>query len=356
MTIELTLYQGAAGRFFGDYDLSPVLRRMARLRFGDRARHGQIQFLLDGPEDLDPYPGPPEVHNLNPQLGYCQLRILRGGETVCEERLRVVEALGPVLAEDLREFEPDETHWGFTVQHRQPLAVVIAENLIEAITRKLVGEERPAPEIAGSVDVDLDEQRHRPFTLTQLAAADVESVSAESLGLDQERLGRLNILMSKKIHDHFLVDMPLADRMEEGGFLFGRVTRVGDDRHLVEITHVTPAHRSGAGLVHFTFTGESFLAAAKLLEERGQGEELVGWYHTHLLGVDFDMGLSSIDVDLHLATFQRPWQVAALVNIQRRGRVLRIYGRDENGLKEYDQWISDDGRRYRPADHAVGGE
>ena len=92
---------------------------------------------------------------------------------------------------------------------------------------------------------------------------------------------------------------------------------------------MTPAHRSGAGMVHFTFTGESFLAVAQLLEERGQQEELVGWYHTHLFGIDFDMGLSGIDVDLHLATFQRPWQVAALINIRRGRRILRFYGRGE---------------------------
>ena len=41
------------------------------------------------------------------------------------------------------------------------------------------------------------------------------------------------------------------------------------------------------------------------------------------------MGLSSIDVDLHMATFQRPWQVAALINLRRRSRLLRFYGRGD---------------------------
>jgi proteasome lid subunit RPN8/RPN11 len=162
--------------------------------------------------------------------------------------------------------------------------------------------------------------------------------------------------MSAEIHGQFLWDMPLASRMEEGGFLLGRVTKASDEAHIVEITHVTPAHRSGAGIIHFTFTGESFLAVARLIEERGQSEDLVGWYHTHLFGVDFSMGLSPIDIDLHLATFQRPWQVAALINIQNGGRILRFYGRDEQKLREYDQWISDDSGRYRPASPALGGD
>ena len=294
------------------------------------------------------------MHNLT-MSGYCQLQVTRGGETVADERLRLVALLGPVLARDLRDREPEETQWGFLLR-RQRLTVILADS-IDHLTGQLVGTERPVPEIKGSVDVDLSEPRHRPFTLTPMADEDARLIRPEELGLDPGRLGRINILMSEDIYDEFLQRMPLTDRMEEGGFLLGKVTKAAaDDVHLVEITHITPAHRSGAGMVHFTFTGESFLAVAQLLEERRQEEELVGWYHTHLFGIDLDMGLSEIDVDLHRATFQRPWQVAALINIRRGHRFLRFYGRGGgDGLEEYDQWICDDSARYRLADRAVGG-
>ena len=82
----------------------------------------------------------------------------------------------------------------------------------------------------------------------------------------------------------------------------------------------------------------------------------IKWYALLAIGVAFSMGLSPIDVDLHMATFQRPWQVAALVNVRHQGRVLRFYGRSADGLREYDQWISDDSGKYRPAGHALGSD
>lgn len=353
MDIDLELYRGAEQRYYGVLALRLVLRKAAQHHFGDLARRGQIHLQLEEPADHDPYLGPPELHNLAPWLGHCSLRVTHHGKTVLEDRLPVTELIGPVLAPELLQLEPDEALWGFRLRERRLLAFVLTT---KNLTGQFAGDERPDPEIEGSVEVDLGERRHQPFTLTPLAGADAEQVKPEDLGLSQDQLGKLNILMSAETRDQFLKRMPLTDRMEEGGFLLGRVTKAGDDAHLIEITHVTPAHRSGAGLVHFTFTGESFLAVAQLIEERGQGEDLVGWYHTHLLGVDLGMGLSSIDVDLHLATFQRPWQVAALINIRRGGRILRFYGRGEDGLKEYDQWISDDSGRYRPAARTLDGD
>jgi transcriptional regulator with XRE-family HTH domain/proteasome lid subunit RPN8/RPN11 len=219
----------------------------------------------------------------------------------------------------------------------------------------LVPDERPGLEAGGPSEVDLSERRHRPFTLTPTAIADTEQVWLTDLDLDPDRPGRPNIVMSAQIHDLLVHKLPLSDRIEDGGFLLGRVTKGDDDIHLVEVTHVMPAQRSGAGPVHFTFTGESFLAAARLIGERGQAEDLVGWYHTHLFSVDPSMGLSSIDVELHLATFQQPWQVAALINLRQEGRMLRFYGRGDDSLLEYEQRIDADRGLYRPADHAASG-
>lgn len=378
MDIDLELYRGAGQEYYGEYELDHVLRKAARQHFGDLPDGSQIQFVLQKPRDPEPYVGPPEVHNIA-RFGYCRLQLLRDGETVRDEELRIAELLGPVLAPELLDMEPDEARWSFIVRRRQTLAFVLTAD-VDALAGQLIGrlrdrladqfdaDERPAPEIEGAVDVDLSERRHQPFTLTPMATTEAELVNPADLGMDPHRLRRINILMPTEIHDQMLRTMELSDRIEEGGFLLGRVRRAAredGDAHLVEVTHVTPAHRSGAGRVHFTFTGESFLAVARLIEERGEAEELVGWYHTHLPSVGTALGLSSIDVDLHLATFQRPWQVAALINLRSRSRLLRFYGRGDTrveregggaDLAEYEQWISDDSGRYRPAGHVVGGE
>lgn len=354
MAIELVIYQGEQEEHLPRLAIAPVLRTAALRQIGEQARHGKLELRLEEPADDEPWPGPPRLRNLSRKYGHCRLTVLREGTAIREEHLRITELFGPVLADLLGELRPTAEHWGFELRERRSGTLVLVTGKLAEL---LTGGERPAPEAKGAVDVDPGEPRHRPFTLTPIAAADAEQVEPESLGLDPARLGRINVLMPAAIHDEFLHRMPLSDRMEEGGFLLGRVSTAGPDIHLVEITHVTSAHRSGAGAVHFTFTGDSFLDVARLIAERDRDEMLVGWFHTHLfgMGANNEMGLSSIDVDLHLATFQRPWQVAALLNLDRKGRVLRFYGRDDKKLREYDQWIADDSGKYRPADRPVGG-
>lgn len=349
--LELELFRGDRQVFHGRFTFGDVLRKVAWQQFGEHSRRGKLRMILSGPADTDVYPGPPEIRHLDPEHGYCRLQVIVDGRPTHQRDLRVIEVFGPVLADELKSLLPKENRWGFRLQRPQPHR--LRALIFVAAGLKDLG--RPTPEVIGAVDVDPGQRRHQPFTLTPVARAEDELVRPEDLGLDPKQLARLNVLMSTDIHDAFLHRMPLATTMEEGGFLLGRVTRAGEQTHLVEITDVTPAHRSGAGLIHFTFTGESFLEVARHIEERGKSEELLGWYHTHLFGVSVTMGLSAKDEDLHLRTFQRPWQIAALINIQENGRVLRFYGRDDDELREYPQWISDDSGRYRPTGAALGG-
>jgi len=348
MNFDLEVYRGEEPAYVGDFPFEHLLRKAAQRRFGESARRGQIELTLEEPHDPIPYPGPPEVRNLAAKLGHCVLRIIHDGQTVREDRLRVAELFGPVLIPELRDIAADEQRWGFMLRQRRIIALLFTQDGVAA--------GRPAPEAKGSVEVDPGDQRHQPFTLTPIEVADAAQAAPEDLGLDPERLGRLNVLLPARIHDQLVRDMPLSSQLEEGGFLLGRITKWGEDRHLIDVTHVTPAHHSGAGMIHFTFTGESFLTVARLLEERGEEEDLVGWYHTHPSGLGVAMGLSTIDVDLHLATFQRPWQVAALINLRRQGRLLRFYGRGDDGLVPCDMWIGDDSGRYRPAGDPMGSD
>jgi proteasome lid subunit RPN8/RPN11 len=138
-------------------------------------------------------------------------------------------------------------------------------------------------------------------------------------------------------------------QVEEGGFLIGHRFRDAADaqRDVVHVTDVIPAESTGASLLHFTFTGESFLLLSNLLASRARDEQILGWYHTHLFAATDAFGLSSIDLRLHASTFRRPWQLAALVNLGHDRQVLRIYrteGGDGNGdetmsLQPY--WVAD---------------
>jgi hypothetical protein len=132
---------------------------------------------------------------------------------------------------------------------------------------------------------------------------------------------------------------------EEGGFLFGRVYRDevdgsdgsdGSPGYLVEVTHAVPAEHTGASSVEVTFTGESFAAMRRRLDELGGAVRLAGWYHTHLFPASSAPGLSTVDLELHFTTFRIPWQIAGLVNLDPardpEGRVIRFYARRERAM------------------------
>jgi proteasome lid subunit RPN8/RPN11 len=139
---------------------------------------------------------------------------------------------------------------------------------------------------------------------------------------------------------------PLSHRVEEGGFLIGRVFLDADcdGGYIVEITEALTAQFTGASLLHFTFTGDSFAEIKQSLRTRDQGERIVGWYHTHLFPATDAMGLSSIDLTLHFNTFRVPWQLAGLVNLdfEKSSRVLRFYIRDGNQMIQCPHWTLED--------------
>jgi hypothetical protein len=134
---------------------------------------------------------------------------------------------------------------------------------------------------------------------------------------------------------------PFSDEIEEGGFLAGTVYRDADrpGGYLVHVTAALPAERTGASMINFTFTGESFLRVSQQLDNRSNNEKLLGWYHTHLFAATSRLGLSSVDVELHRSTFRRPWQVAGLVNIARNRRVLRFYHGEDDQMVPVRYWV-----------------
>lgn len=265
------------------------------------------------------------------------------GPMVHSSTYLVGEFLGPVLMRRLKHIYPTAHPW--TVPFRGPGGDAGG---------------RPTPHVTGTIDVDLRcPPRNLPFTVHRVEAPPRKAVDIAELGIDRDRLGSVNVLATCEVHDLMAKWLPLSERLEEGGFLLGRIHSVADDpeRRFTEITHVTPATNAGASAVDFTFTADSFRDVNQILDERDKGEELVGWYHTHLWSTSSDIGigtgLSDVDVETHLATFRRSGQVAGLIELSDGPRALRFYGWTGSEIEQCMLWIGDERGRYRSEGRTV---
>ncbi|MFI9249952.1 JAB N-terminal domain-containing protein [Streptomyces sp. NPDC053069] len=347
-TAMVLLYKGTSFDLVGKMTLSSLMVEGLRRDLPDSEPDEPLIMHLRYVRKPDPrlVDGPRTIHNLRSQIGRLGVIVSQGGETVIDREYPVRELLGPVLQHVVQQLDADEQVWGFCIDHPSLSGLALG---------------RSTPEVEGTMDLNLRESR-RSFTVRKVAEPPVPGVDPADLGIDAAGLGQVTVLLSGDIHGH-LQEMKLSRRLEEGGFLLGKVLRVlgpertegadddGEapaDRYLVEITEVTPAEHAGAGALHFTFTGDSFREVNQRITASGQDRQLMGWYHTHLFSGN-ESGLSSIDVDLHLGTFRQPWQVAGLINLTSEERLLRFYARSGDSVRECEQWVKDDRGRYRLA-------
>jgi hypothetical protein len=207
---------------------------------------------------------------------------------------------------------------------------------------------RPVPDVEHEVDVRPGAHRVRLFELEQMAEPDPRPASPADLGaedLDTDLGGfahsPVSVVVEHSVQRQFTMAARFSRQVEEGGFLAGQVFRGpgGPGGFIVKVTAAIKAERSGASRYNFTFTGESFLRIGEQISARPGQERLLGWYHTHLFPATDALGLSSVDIDLHRSTFRLPWQVAALVNLTRDGRMLRFYRADGQGMALAPYWV-----------------
>jgi hypothetical protein len=176
-----------------------------------------------------------------------------------------------------------------------------------------------------------------------LAADASRPLQPEAMATLEPAHAAVRVLVVEPLARMLLESRVFAEDLEEGGFLLGHVFHaLGDTAgHVALVTDALAAEHTGASLLHFAFTGDSFAALQQhLRHEHGpQARRLLGWYHTHLFPATASFGLSSIDVRLHFTTFRIPWQLAALVNIDphRRTRVLRFYARQHGAMVRCEQ-------------------
>ena len=112
------------------------------------------------------------------------------------------------------------------------------------------------------------------------------------------------------------VEQEILDRVEEhafsvtdrevGGILVGQLSESG-----VRVAGSIPALRARGDQMHVTFTHEVWEDVLSTIDREFQGQQIVGWYHTH---PGFGVFLSEVDLFAHRNFFNAAWQVALVVD------------------------------------------
>jgi JAB N-terminal domain len=304
----------------GELPLLPVILERFKAIIGADQRGIACELSFVKLADLTLDSGQPAVSNLRPAYGFVQVRIRRNGQLLYQHPHPVREVVGHPLRQILRSRAPEVTHWGYRLRGPGLQGAALT---------------RPAPQVSHEVKIALGGQRRPAFSVEELPEPDPPESSLGALGVPpavREPSPPADGPLVTVAIDALLVTaltrtLPFSAETEEGGFLAGTVYRDADNAggYIVHVTAVMPAERTGASLINFTFTGESFLRVGEQLAARSKEKTLLGWYHTHLFPATERFGLSSVDVELQASTFRRPWQVAALVNIGEHDRLLRMY-------------------------------
>lgn len=301
----------------GEIPLVPLLNAIFAEVIGPDRKSVVFELLFYQIQDLMPARDTPSLENLRASHGYVRVRILRKNEVIYQHPHPVRELIGEPLRVILRKRDPQVTHWGYGIRSPGLESVALV---------------RPTPQAAHELRV---RTRPRPlvkFSVEEMPDPNLPETTLAALG-GPEELARGNdgppvvLVIPEDLVASFGQSHPFSDEIEEGGFLVGTVYRDANRPvgYLVRVTAALPAERTGASTISLTFTPESFLRVSQQVEARSRNEQLLGWYHTHLFAATSRQGLSSLDIELHRSTFRWPWQVAGLVNITDKGRVLRFY-------------------------------
>jgi hypothetical protein len=338
MTVEIELYRAPGYEPAGRRPLAPLLREAFESILGRPMPAALFRLRLIRIGDRQQVPGYPTLINLRGSHGYMQVTIIEDGVVTYTHPDAVAEIVARPLQRQLAAEHPEVEHWGFGL-------VGPGLDVLELV--------KPAPEVAGSMAIRPGRGSSRASHVREMPEPDPErttlrvlgvSDAARPLGVAVEDEPQTSVVVQYAARD-WLLTHDFSTEVEEGGFVIGHRFADADHpgRDVLDVTAVVPAESTGASLLQFTFTGESFLSLGNLLARRGRDEQILGWYHTHLFAATSDFGLSGIDVQLHTSTFRRPWQVAALVNLGVEGRTLRWYGTRTppvQGMTELPYWLA----------------
>lgn len=348
MEYKIELYSGENQDFFGTMPFMFVVRTSIEGFLGRRLHAPMIKVIVLGVPDDNIVTGIPRVENLVPTFGYTYVKVEQDGFVIYQHPHPLSEIVTQPLQSILKEKYPEQTQWKFRLD-------------IPGIPK--ASKHRPTPAVEGAVRIKPLAPRQKPaFSIRRVAEPDPPIATLGDLGVDLDRPTPdtlVKVLLPHSLQMDLFGQRPLSSQVEEGGFLIGKVYRDGErsGRYLLEITEALKAEHTGASLLHFTFTGDSFANVKVQLRQHHPGDRVLGWYHTHLFPATDDLGLSSIDLRLHFGTFTIPWQVAGLINInspKTNDRTLRFYVRQQNTMVLCPYWIINERDRHSNPDTQLG--
>ncbi|MGK7875974.1 MAG: JAB N-terminal domain-containing protein [Xenococcaceae cyanobacterium] len=386
---KIELYRGDDRKLFGTIPFMPILREsMERILGRSLLLESLFIMIHNVPEEPLPMESP-IVENLIPTFGYTYVRVYQGNFLIYQHPHRLYDVVTQTLRTKLMNQYPEEKWWGFRVD--VPGMPTVASMRSMAATSTTY----PTPQVKGNIEVRPYAPGEKPgFSIRRLAEAEPpiktlgdfgvtanspvnlqglssqtntvtkqfkiqnltennddgkreieEHITAVNATESEDQIDKIpvKIVLGRSLYQDLCEQRSLSQKVEEGGFLIGKVYRDGDDEqtYLLEVTDALTAKYTGASFIHLTFTGDSFVEVKRTLRQSNLGERLLGWYHTHLFPATSGFGLSSIDVELHLSTFTIPWQLAGLINIDNNQRILRFYVRQGNKMVLCPYWIID---------------
>jgi hypothetical protein len=339
--LSIELYRGKSRQLFGQVPLLPIIKTSLEKILGRTLLLDSLFLLIinvpEDPSDLES----PQVENLVPEFGYIYVRVYQNKFLIYRHPHPLEDVVTQTLRSELMQQYPEETYWGFRLDVPGMPPIGTARSKPSYLT----------PPVEGKIALNPDPNFEKPaFSLRKIAEAEPPLQSLRDFGLDADTPANLasspltiasnytpaplKIVLSTSLGQELTEKLPLSRQVEEGGFLVGRVYRDRDapEQYLLEITNILSAQHTGASFLHLTFTGDSFLEVKRTLRQSTKGERLLGWYHTHLFAATSELGLSSIDLNLHFNTFTFPWQLAGLINLTPEQRILRFYARQANTM------------------------
>ena len=329
MSSVIQLYEGEGLYSSHAFSLASVLRHSMREILGRTLDNVFFDLYLQPVPLPAQLSGEPVLDNLLPDYGYATLTIFQGDRVIYRHPHTVEELVAIPLQEMLRESHPDVDYWGYRI---------VGPGLPNTIART-------RPTVEGEVTVVPYEDGERPrFQISRLEEPEPNPTDLGSFGISAAGSGRqafVKVLIHEDIHQELTKQRYFSPDVEEGGFLTGRVFRDREQEgsFLLEISGALQAEHTGASFLQFTFTGDSFRSIKRTLRKQRIDERLLGWYHTHLFPATDDFGLSTIDLRLHFTTFQFPWQMAGLINLDGNHRTLRFYVRQGDTMELCPHWV-----------------
>lgn len=331
MKYAVEIFRGQETQAVAKMDLMEFVRAALSDMFHGRFDQLSIRLTVNQIPGDSITLGQPLVRHLQPDFGYCYIKLLYGDRVVYQHPHTVEELIGRPLQFYLREKFPAETEWGYRIDvpgmpglHERP--------------------SRPTPVVEGVVEV----RPYLPgeqagFQIRRLPEPPPPPARLADFGVvadEQQSTATVKVVLPQKLKDDLCGSRILSPDYEEGGFLVGRIHQDANSEgcYIAELLGAPNAEHTGASLLQFTFTGDSFAAVKRELREQRPGERILGWFHTHLFPATDEMGLSSIDFALHFSTFTIPWQLAGLINIDSQGRTLRFYVRRGSDMVLCPHW------------------